>query len=145
MRVDTYTAIQRGIGRPDNRSGSMAEVTGIIANQIMPAAGVGIELVNDAAIHYGFASNVFNYQEKMLFVSCALTGAPGNLLVWVELSLDGVLYAMLGAATNVGATGNVLLPWTSNSLYARLACQCVGAGPLAYWSVQGWVSAGRGM
>lgn len=117
----------------------------LIANQIMPAAGAGTELVNDAVVHYGLGATVFDYQEKLMFVICTITGAPGNLQVWVELSLDGTNYAVLGAATNVAATGNVVLPWTSNSVFARLGVQCAGAGVAAFWSVQGWISAGRGL
>lgn len=117
----------------------------LIANQVMPAAGVGTEVVNDAVVHRGLAATVFDYQEKLIFVVCTITGAPGNLQLWVELSLDGVNYAMLGVATNVAATNNVVMPWTSNSVFARLACQCLGAGPAAFWSVQAWLSAGRGL
>ncbi len=117
----------------------------LIPNLVLPSAGAGVETVNDAAVHYSLAVDVDKLQEKSVRVYGEITlGAPGNLLVWVELATEDTAgyYTMLGTASVLVLTGeSAIISWTTHSKYARIAVQCpVGADATNYWDVTGWIS-----
>lgn len=116
----------------------------LIPNLILPQVGAGIETVNDAVVHYSIGVHVYNMQEKQVQVYATLAaGAPGNLLVWVELAPENTaaFYTMIGTQNVVIATGSVILAWTIHSEYMRIAVQAPGAGVAAFWTVTGYISA----
>lgn len=119
-------------------------MTALIPNLVLPSAGTGTETVNDAAVHYSLAVDVEKLQEKSVRVHGDITlGAPGNLLVWVELASEDTAgyYTMLGTASILVLTDeSVIIPWTTHSKYARIAVQAPGAGAANYWDVTGWIS-----
>lgn len=117
---------------------------GLIPNLVLPSAGTGTETVNDAAVHYSLAVDVEKLQEKSVRVYGDITlGAPGNLLVWVELASEDTAgyYTMLGTESILVLTGkSAIISWTTHSKYARIAVQCPTASAIAYWDVTGWIS-----
>lgn len=113
---------------------------------VLPQAMTGVELVNDAVVHYSFGLETQFIQEKKLQVYCTeALGAPGNIRLWVELAPEdtAAYYTMLGVISVIVPTGvltttqGIILQWTTHSEYARLAVEAPGAGALAIWSVVG--------
>ena len=107
---------------------------------VLPQIGAGVETVNDAVVHYSIEIPTVYLQEKVINVYCTLAaGAPGPVNCWVEVSpfplAMGNFYAPLGVPVGVAATGNISLPWTAHSEWARIGIQCLGGTAVAFWTL----------
>jgi len=100
---------------------------------IRPAHVVLTATIADVIVHYSTAEDVSLVQEKTAYIFGVMAGAPGRLDAWVELSPDGVNYAMLGVVQNIVATGALIFPWTAHSTFMRVGVQT----PL--WAAGSWV------
>ena len=108
----------------------------IILPQVAPL-GTETETVADALEHVSLSFPADSIQEKVVYVYAVnAAGLAAPLEVWIEIAPSDVAaaYVMLGAApTILVVTGDVVIPWTTHSSFARVVAQCPA------YVIGGWV------
>lgn len=96
-----------------------------VATIVLPITRAGTLTIADALQHISLSLNAVYLQEKIAYVYATMVGAPGRLDAWVEVAPTDVAtsYVRLGAVQSLVATGNVVLPWTAHSAFARVILQ----------------------
>jgi len=121
---------------------AVKQIPTVVLPQIAPL-GTEAEVVADALVHTSLSFPVDSLQEKTVYILATNAGAAA-LNVQVELAPADIAaaYAPVGAVTILAVTGNVLIPWTIHSSFARVTVQCP-AWAAGFWALQ-VVTEGKG-